>query len=356
MIWVTEELSQYGGVERMVSLHAGECARAGRPTFLVAAPPIHPTWRERLKASGVDITEAADREPRTICDAVAGLVERTRSELALFTPLGESCRLWLNMTGRPRIRTLAWEMTDLSPRTWWLPDDVGQWIDGLASLIVVSDAAAAQARVRWGFRGLIGVIPGGVDRPSSTAGQSPQKSPKVTLIGRFSAEKGIDFGLAALSLAREIVPEIQVDLWGEGPERTRIEEVARMLVLDDVVRFRGTFEPGIALDRIADNTRVFMLPSLVEGRPLVVMEMAARGVPIVGSALPGVAEILGSDYPWLAAPGDSRTLANRLCTLLLDEQAHSLAASAVRSAAAPFLIDPDRPSRLLDHLNSIPVS
>jgi glycosyltransferase involved in cell wall biosynthesis len=109
-------------------------------------------------------------------------------------------------------------------------------------------------------------------------------------VGRLSCEKGHIDLIRSFSKIRELVGDLplQLVLVGEGPERSRIEKLCRGLHLSDVVTLAGqqnSIDPYYA---IAD---VFLLPSLSEGCPNVVLEAMAAGVPVVARAVGGVPEI-----------------------------------------------------------------
>src|SRR5215469_12154594 len=109
-------------------------------------------------------------------------------------------------------------------------------------------------------------------------------------VGRLSYEKGHVDLVRSFSKIRELVGDLQLQLVlvGEGPERPRIERLCRNLNLSDVVTLAGQQHPINPYYAIAD---VFLLPSLSEGCPNVVLEAMAAGVPVVATAVGGVPEI-----------------------------------------------------------------
>ena len=64
---------------------------------------------------------------------------------------------------------------------------------------------------------------------------------------------------------------------------------------------------------------IFVLSSLWEGLPLVLLEAMACGLPIVGTRIPGIADVITDGVQGLlAAPGDAENLARALAILLDD--------------------------------------
>ncbi len=130
----------------------------------------------------------------------------------------------------------------------------------------------------------------------------------VLSMGRLVPLKGVAIALEALAQAEG------VELWiaGEGPEQRALERHAARLGAP--ARFFGvvTGARKAALLAAAD---AFVLPSMrersgrTEGMPTAALEAAAAGVPMVASAVGGVAEVFGNEQSaLLVEPGDARAL------------------------------------------------
>jgi glycosyltransferase involved in cell wall biosynthesis len=115
---------------------------------------------------------------------------------------------------------------------------------------------------------------------------------RVAFLGRLAPEKGPDTLIRAL---RTLPAErIQLDLYGSGSEGTAAyREVLENLAARDA---RITIHPPVASQRVIPMLRgyhVLAVPSRwLETGPLVALEAFAAGVPILGSDLGGIAELV----------------------------------------------------------------
>jgi alpha-maltose-1-phosphate synthase len=138
----------------------------------------------------------------------------------------------------------------------------------------------------------------GFDRERFFLPQTRSKGPvQMVYAGKLSRAKGVPWLLRALEQlsAAEFVFHLVGD--SEGAEKTEILGLADRL--GSRVRVHGKLDQQdlAALLRQAD---LFVLPSLFEGLPLVLLEAMASGCHIVATALPGVLELLGGiDSSWV---------------------------------------------------------
>jgi glycosyltransferase involved in cell wall biosynthesis len=105
------------------------------------------------------------------------------------------------------------------------------------------------------------------------------------VLARLRPVKGIDLAIRAIAM----LPDVELEIVGEGPERAALMERARALRAAHRVRFTG-FDPNPGA-RLA-RWRLLLVPSLHEGNPIGVIEALAFGTPVLAGPLPGVDEIL----------------------------------------------------------------
>lgn len=165
-------------------------------------------------------------------------------------------------------------------------------------------AVAPRARLR--------TVPNAVDtevfRPAPGGEPEPGGPVGALVVGALKERKGYPELLEALALVRGADHGLTVDLVGDGPQREVLEAKARSLGLGNVVRFRGRLDQR----EVAESMRradFLVLPSLWENAPLAAIEALACGLPVVGSRVGGIPEIVGERAGLLVPPGDPDALA-----------------------------------------------
>ena len=147
----------------------------------------------------------------------------------------------------------------------------------------------------------------------------------VVAVGRLVDKKGFDTLLRAAALLRLQLPDLRVDVVGEGRERPRLEALLAELQLSATVRLLGARSHEESLARIA-GARVLCLPARVatdgdrDSMPVVVKEAMARRVPVVASDQVALPEMLSDGCGLMVPPDDPQALADALRTVLEDSQ------------------------------------
>lgn len=132
-------------------------------------------------------------------------------------------------------------------------------------------------------------------------------------VGRLVEKKGLPVLLRALSQ----VPNAQLNVLGDGPERVRSEQLAGSLGIADRVNFFGDSPSSVVAENLRHCTAL-VVPSVVapsgdkDGMPVVVAEAVAAGVPVIASAIGGIPEYLDNESAFLVKPGSVPSLRKAL--------------------------------------------
>jgi glycosyltransferase involved in cell wall biosynthesis len=157
--------------------------------------------------------------------------------------------------------------------------------------------------------------------------------PVVLAVGALSAEKGHATLIEALPLLRREVPRAHLVVVGDGPERRRLEALARQLRITGGVRFLGDRPTASSLICAA---QVLAQPSHREALGTAVLEAMALGTPVVATATGGLVELLGEGAGLLVPPGDPEALAESLARVLTDALLRAALVHEARARVADY--------------------
>jgi glycosyltransferase involved in cell wall biosynthesis len=117
----------------------------------------------------------------------------------------------------------------------------------------------------------------------------PAEGPLVGSLARLVPQKGLSTFIEAIPLILSERADAWFAIGGDGPERPRLAAQAEALGVADRLFF-----PGVILDPhlFLPAVQVFALPSLTEGYGIAGLEAMAHGIPVVGTCVGGIPELL----------------------------------------------------------------
>jgi glycosyltransferase involved in cell wall biosynthesis len=183
-----------------------------------------------------------------------------------------------------------------------------------ADAVIVPSRYLATAVAAWGVPSAkISPIYNAVESvvPLSTKLPLPTKTNLVTA-GRLIALKSVDRLIGAVAQ----IDGIGLVIIGDGPERSQLEQMARRLGIGERVYFAGqrSREETLALMAACD---LFVLNSIHEGFPHVVLEAMSVGLPVMATAVGGTPELVrDGENGSLISPSLSGALAPALLEIL----------------------------------------
>ncbi|NOT35162.1 MAG: glycosyltransferase family 4 protein [Candidatus Eisenbacteria bacterium] len=189
-----------------------------------------------------------------------------------------------------------------------------------APFVVISDSTRDDLIARGIAAERITVVHCGLDheryRPDHAV--SKHARPTVLYVGRLRRYKGVDWVFRSLPRLRDRVPDVRVEVIGDGPFAARLHAMARRAGLGDAVEFLG-FVPGPEKVRRMQQAWVVVQPSPKEGWGLTVVEAGACGTAVVAADSPGLRDSVRRDETGLLVPyGDDTALADALARVLTD--------------------------------------
>jgi glycosyltransferase involved in cell wall biosynthesis len=142
----------------------------------------------------------------------------------------------------------------------------------------------------------------------------------IGVVGRLRREKGQDILLEAMPEIIRAVPNVNLLVIGDGPDRMSLELRAKSLGLESNILWLGQKAPNevFQLYSIMD---VVAVPSRFEGFGLSAAEAMAARIPVVASAVDGLMEVIEDGVSgWLFPVGESKKLVLALVDLLSNKQ------------------------------------
>jgi glycosyltransferase involved in cell wall biosynthesis len=195
---------------------------------------------------------------------------------------------------RLRRYTLVVDWHEVWSRSYWieyLGPVAGRVGDAVQSLCLrVRQRAFCFSRLHGrrlreqGVNGEVTVLEGEYAGPLRPREPLPAE-PVVVFAGRHIPEKRVPALVPALALARERLPELRCEVYGDGPQRAEVLRLRSELGLDGALEVHG-FVPAERVEEALSRALCMVLPSRREGYGMVVVEAAALGTPSVVVAAP----------------------------------------------------------------------
>jgi teichuronic acid biosynthesis glycosyltransferase TuaC len=188
-----------------------------------------------------------------------------------------------------------------------------------ARVICISEQVARRVREGIGDSSRISVVYNGVDpslfAPASSSGLASQQ---ILSVGNLIPIKGHDLLLRSVAAIAPSHPELQCTIIGDGPERARLQQLARELHIEDRVHFLGR-RPRSEVAAAMRECTLFALPSWYEGLGCVYLEAMSTERPVIACRGQGIEEVIRhQDNGWLIEPKNLDDLTTALQALLSD--------------------------------------
>ena len=206
-----------------------------------------------------------------------------------------------------------------------------KWMQKSADAVVAISEEIKRDLFRLGFPPkMVSYIPNGVDTerfsPIDEAMKRERRrelgisdGPVIICAGRLIPRKQIDVLIKAFSM---LVPELPstsiLMVLGDGEERSRLEELAMSLDVSSQIHFMGSVLDAHTYLQASD---VFVIPSSIEGMPIILLEAMSCGLPSIGSKIGGIEDLIADGKTGIFVnSGDVADLKEKINSLIKDRQ------------------------------------
>ena len=161
---------------------------------------------------------------------------------------------------------------------------------------------------------------------------------KVIAVGRLAAQKNFSSLIRAFRSVTDYHPDWILEIYGEGNERIILQKQITRLHLENNVYLCGNTSD---VQSNICNSSIFVLSSIYEGLPLVMLEALSCGLPVVSYDCPcGPKDIItdGTDG-FLVPTGDEQILAEKICYLIENPNIRTQMGTAALKKSENYHID-----------------
>jgi len=144
------------------------------------------------------------------------------------------------------------------------------------------------------------------------------KKVKIITIARLVEEKGLRFGIEAVHklLLRRPNADIEYNIIGGGPLEKELTEFIKQLNMEKIVNLVGSRNQDYVIEALRQS-HCFILPSIAEALPVVLMEAQAVGLPVIATTVGSVGQVVLDGISGFCVPAqDADALADRLVFLI----------------------------------------
>jgi len=183
---------------------------------------------------------------------------------------------------------------------------------------VTVSASTRDDLLRLGLGGPVHVIPEAVSTPALDWLPSKRPAPRLVWVARLVPSKRPDHAVRALAALRRLLPDAALTLVGDGPERARVEWLARELGVAGALTLTGRVDDADKL-AILRSAGVLIATSAREGWGLTVTEAGRLGTPAVAYDVPGLRDSIVDGRTGVLTPQSPEALAAAVQALVTDE-------------------------------------
>lgn len=327
---VTDTMDQPHGTEMLAAMLAQGLARRGYGVHLFAGHchPRRTAWRGFLDEHHVEVHQPGFwlltryQAPHRVCARMLRrAVEKHRPAVVAAVDNCYVCCYALQQWQGAPAPFFVHDPNEASPKC---PSYLPIWFDVCNNVTGLSTHGSRQlesARQYYRLDRPIGVVePGCLDPSMKIPPPAPGDVVHFGLFGRIHMQKGTLFAIAALRHVLMQGGKARLTIFGAGPMEAAARDLVSSLALEEHVAFNGEYQPA-EFDGLVATVDVGLMPSIYEGFGIVMLELMARGRPVIATDVGSSEEIIGSQGGGIVVErADTGALAEAMLAYCRDPQ------------------------------------
>jgi glycosyltransferase involved in cell wall biosynthesis len=219
-----------------------------------------------------------------------------------------------------RIPTIVTEQNSAFPRRLLNKRDIflARIAFSHAAMVLPVSVSLQKAIQSYGIKANFRIVPNVADTMIFTPPAhiiENKETIRLLFVGTLVPVKGLPHLFQALMTVKQMHVNWRLDLIGDGSERRKYEYLVKEYGLEQYITFHG-IKPKTIISEWMRQADLFVLPSLWDNFPCVLVEAMASGLPVLATRTGGIPEIVTEDTGVLVPPEDPDSLARALVELI----------------------------------------
>lgn len=165
------------------------------------------------------------------------------------------------------------------------------------------------------------------------------KDLRLIAVCRLAKEKNVQAIIQSLAEIKPQLPDIHLDVLGDGEYRTALEDLTAQLHIEDSVVFHGNVNHENVLKKLSQS-HLFVLPTNVkEGFPKAVLEALACGLPVIATRVSVIPQLLKNGSGILLDDTSAPAVAKAILNLLAQPEKLPTMGRLARDAAQGYTLE-----------------
>ena len=204
--------------------------------------------------------------------------------------------------------------------------------------IIVQTPSIKNIISKW-TKSKIHIVPSGIEYDKIEeirSYTSLNESPDIFFVNNLTKIKGVDILIKAIPTVIKSIPNLSVHIAGSGPQENELKLLTKKLNLENHIKFLGFISEEDKY-QYYKACKIVVVPSRWDCQPFAPLDAAASGKPVVASRIGGIQDTVEDGKTgFLFEPGNIEDLAEKIITLLKDEELREEMGSVAKEKAKSY--------------------